>query len=253
MHISCTNQVSLSKWAMIIALVSIIHLTAAEEANVDSNAPVAGTVLGTLIRTKDVEELRYMVLGRLLEVFAKSKDISVTTEEIAAYQKAMEEAMLADRAEREASRDVLKRHLATKGLDKSERENLERELESVEQFLADVAPDKTQQSAEDKQAREQIASVFIKQWKINRALHQEYGGRLGYQQGGPEPLDATLKFLQERKERGDFTIATKELDNAFWSYYLNDSIHDFYRSGSKEEANAFVMPPWASKSETRLK
>jgi len=248
MHINFTHQVSLPKWAFFIALVSIVHVAVGAETYGDPNAPVAGTVLGTTVRTKDAEELRYVVLGRLLEVFAKSKGISVTPEEIASYRKAMEEAMRADRAEREASRDVLKRHLASKGLVKAERDTLEQELESVEQFLADSAPDKSRQSAEDKQAREQIASAFIKQWKINRALHAEYGGRIGYQQGGPEPLDATRKFLEERKQRGDFTIVTKELDEAFWKYYLNDSIHDFYKSGSKEEASAFSSPPWSPKS-----
>ena len=31
---------------------------------------------------------------------------------------------------------------------------------------------------------------------------------------------------------------------AFWRYYTDDSIHDFFKPGSAEEANAFAAPPW---------
>jgi len=213
----------------------------------DPKLPVAGSVLGTTIHTRDAEELRYVVLGRLLEAFAKEKDISVKAEEITAYRKAMEEGMAADRAEKQAAKNVLKRRMAAAGLPKTERQALEKELALIEQFLADTAPDKTPQTAEDKQALEQIASAFIKHWKVNRALQASYGGRIGYQQGGPEPLDATRRFLEERKQRGDFTIASKALEDAFWSYYQNDSLHDFYKPGSKEETQAFSSQPWAPK------
>ena len=46
--------------------------------------------------------------------------------------------------------------------------------------------------------------------------------------------------------RGDFRIADRTLEAAFWRYYRDDSIHSFYRSGSREEAQAFAVAPWAS-------
>ena len=63
-----------------------------------------------------------------------------------------------------------------------------------------------------------------------------------YQQGGPEPLDAYRRFLEERKAQGDFHILSKDLEAAFWRYYLTDAIHSFYPPGSKEEAEAFESP-----------
>ena len=91
-----------------------------------------------------------------------------------------------------------------------------------------------------------VAEAFIRQWKINRALYGQYGGRIGYQQGGPEPLDAYRRFLQEQRAQGAFEILDKDLEAGFWHYYLTDSIHAFYPSGSNEESSAFETPWWLS-------
>ena len=99
-------------------------------------------------------------------------------------------------------------------------------------------------SAEDKAARQEIATAFIMQWKINRALYEQYGGRIIFQQGGPEPLDAYRKFLEENAARGDVQIVDKDLEAGFWRYYRDESIHDFVKPGSAEEAKAFAAPPW---------
>jgi hypothetical protein len=88
------------------------------------------------------------------------------------------------------------------------------------------------------------AVAFIRQWKIDRALYQQYGGRITFQQGGPEPLDAYRKFLEECAARGDFRIANSDLEAGFWRYYRDDSMHEFFKPGSAEEAKAFADPPW---------
>ena len=101
-----------------------------------------------------------------------------------------------------------------------------------------------EESPEDKAAREQIAAAFILQWKINRALYQQYGGRIIFQQGGPEPLDAYRQFLEEKEKQGAFGILEKSFEPAFWRYFRTDSIHSFYPAGSKEESQAFATPWW---------
>jgi hypothetical protein len=110
--------------------------------------------------------------------------------------------------------------------------------------LADPAPAAGQEPAESEAARREIAAAFIRQWKINRALYRHYGGRIVYQQGGPEPLDAYRIFLEEARARGEFEILDPALEAAFWRYYRSDAIHDFYAPGSAEEARAFAQPPW---------
>jgi len=173
----------------------------------DPAAPVAGRVLGTVIHTQDAEELQYVVLKELTDRYAASKGITVTKAEKEAYVAHLREALSKDPA---------------------------------------VAAELGEESDEDQAARLEIAEAFILQWKINRALYQQYGGRIIFQQGGPEPLDAYRRFLEERQAAGDFSIEDGAMAAEFWRYYRDDSIHSFYEPGSVDEAKAFGVEPWAS-------
>lgn len=172
-------------------------------------APMAGEVLGTPIHTQDAEELRYYVLRKLTDRYAADKGLVVTEAEKAAFVEHLRSALRKDP------------NFADSGLD-------------------------AEGSAEEQAAREQIAAAFILQWKINRALYQQYGGRIVYQQGGPEPLDAYRKFLDESAARNDFAIVNQDLEAGFRRYYRDEAIHDFLEPGSAEEARAFADPPWLS-------
>jgi hypothetical protein len=99
-------------------------------------------------------------------------------------------------------------------------------------------------SAEDVRARETIARAFIQQWKINRSLYERYGGRIVRQQGGPEPLDAWRRFLEDSQSRGEFRLMESAQADAFWGYFRDDARHDFYPAGSVEEAEALRLAPW---------
>jgi len=173
----------------------------------DPAVPVAGRVLGTVIHTQDAEELRYVVLKELTDRYAASRGITVTQAEKEAYAAQVREALSKDPA---------------------------------------VAAEPGEETDEDRAARLEIAEAFIKQWKINRALYQQYGGRIGFQQGGPEPLDAFRAFLEERQAAGDFSIDDDVIAAEFWRYYRDDSIHSFFEPGSADEAKAFGVEPWAS-------
>jgi hypothetical protein len=173
----------------------------------DVQLPVAGEVLGTVIHTQDAEELQYLVLQKLTDRYAAEKGIAVTEEEKAAYIAHMQAAL------------------------------------SKDANYTGLLPG-SEESAEDKAARDEITAAFIRQWKINRALYQQYGGRIIFQQGGAEPLDAYRKFLDESAARGDFRITNPDMDAGFWRYYRDDSIHEFFKPGSAEEAKAFADPPW---------
>ncbi len=92
--------------------------------------------------------------------------------------------------------------------------------------------------------RRSMAQAVITHWKINRQLHQEFGGRIIFQQFGPEPLDAYRRFFKGKEAEGAFAIHDPALANKFWHYFTDDSIHTFYPSGSREEAEALHTPPW---------
>ena len=84
----------------------------------------------------------------------------------------------------------------------------------------------------------------IRQWKINKALYTQYGGRIIYQQLGAEPLDAYREFLGQRRAEGAFGIQDPALAEGFWRYFTDESIHDFMEPGGADAARAFKVPPW---------
>jgi hypothetical protein len=216
----------------------------------DPKAPVAGHALGTTIHTANAEELRFVALQLLTDRYAAQQGITVSAEETQAYVRAVRQAMSEELTRAQARRDELAARLASGTLSAVERERLTKELELAQgavEMLADAASPASADAA-DAQARMEIAASFVRQWKINASLWRRYGGRIGYQQGGPEPLDAYRAFLEEAQARGDFRITDPALEAAFWRYYTDDTRHSFYPRGSPEEARAFETPPWAEAS-----
>jgi hypothetical protein len=213
----------------------------------DPAAPVAGAVLGTTVHTRDAEELRYIVLRQLSRRHVEERGIAVTQAERDAYVRMVREGLAKDRERSAARRAELAGKLAAGGLPEAERAGLMTEIASLDQTLAAPADLRSApESPEDAEARQQVANALILQWKINQTLYRQYGGRIIFQQGGPEPLDAYRRLLEEAQSRGDFRIVNKDLEVPFWRYYRDDSIHSFYRAGSPEEAAAFRVAPWQS-------
>ena len=222
---------------------------AGEEIYGKPDAPLAAEVLGIEIHTDDPDEMQYVILQKLTDRYAADHGIAVNPEEIAAYLAHLEQDIEQDRKENEAQRAEIVRKLQAQDLPGDERTRLAAQLEALNELLAasdGAAGGAVANPKEDKAAREWIASSFIRQWKINRALYEQYGGRIVYQQGGPEPLDAYRKFLEEQEKQGAFTILNKEFEPEFWKYYVTDSMHSFYQAGSEEEARAFQDPWWLS-------
>lgn len=230
------------------AAAAVLTLVCAAATYGDPKVAVAGEVLGSAIHTRDAEELRYFVLKGLTDRYAAEKGITVTSAETAAYVSKMQASLQQDRAKNLARRDELNRKLAASGLSGSERKALAAELDTVNMTIAALGTsDPAQPGTEEAKAREQIAAAFVRQWKINRALYQQYGGRIIFQQGGPEPLDAYRLFLEQQQAQGNFKILNKDLERAFWRYFVTDSMHSFYPRGSKEEAQALSVPWWQAR------
>lgn len=236
-----------ARWLAGAAAVVVTSVCAAATYG-DPKVAVAGEVPGSAIHTRDAEELRYFVLKGLTDRYADEKGITVTPAEINDYVTRVQASLREDRAKNLARRDELTRKLAAGGLSEPERKALAAELNTVNMTIAALGtPGPAPSDTEEARAREQIAAAFIRQWKINRALYQQYGGRIIFQQGGPEPLDAYRMFLEQQQAQGNFKILNKDLEPAFWRYFVTDSIHSFYPRGSKEEAQAFSVPWWQAK------
>jgi hypothetical protein len=240
------------RWLPLAVFVMLLAVFATPfvQAEPAGNGPQpAAQVLGTEIRTSDPEELRFLVLGALTDRYAAERGIEVTPDEIDGYLARIAAIAEQDRRERAARLAEIERQLALPALADAERKTLTAERETLEQLARDLeqTPATPQEAAEEAQARRTVATAFVRQWKINQALYRDYGGRIIFQQGGPEPLDAYRRFLEEQQRQGAFAIADKDLAAAFWRYYTNDAIHSFYPAGSAEEAQAFVSPWWLTK------
>jgi hypothetical protein len=169
-------------------------------------APVA-TVLGKVIDTNDPEALRDAILTPLLDQYAAERGIRAEPPEI------------------DATLEKMRRDMGASGLATAD----------------DLTPE---EKVEMDAMRRDMASGIILQWKINKALYEKYGGRIIYQQLGPEPLDAYREFLRQREADGAFAIRDHALEESFWRYFIDDSIHDFMTPGGADEARAFTTPPW---------
>jgi heat shock protein HslJ len=169
--------------------------------------PVAATVLGEPIRTDDAGEMQAAIITRLFERYVAEHGIKATEPEVDAWVENMRSGM-------EAA-----------GLTADE----------------ELTPE---EAAEVGTMRREMARSIIRQWKLNRALYKQYGGRIIFQQFGPEPLDAYRRFLVERQKAGDFSIEEQSFEAEFWRYFTDDSIHTFFEKGSEEEAMVFEVPPW---------
>ena len=166
---------------------------------------VAAVVFGEEVRTDDAAEMQQLVLTRLFDAYAAARGIEVTDEEITAFM------------------EGLNRGLAEEGL------NAEDDLSDEERVEVELM-------------RQDMARSMIRNWKLNRALYAQYGGRVIYQQLGPEPLDAYRAYLEERQAAGDFEIVNEAFRDTFWRYFTNDEIHDFMQP--EDQASAFETPPW---------
>lgn len=75
-------------------------------------APLVAEVLGTDIRTTDAEEMKYVILGRLLDRYVAELSIEVSQADIDAYINAIQRVAEQDRQRRAMRREELQQQLA---------------------------------------------------------------------------------------------------------------------------------------------
>lgn len=201
--------------------------------------PLVATVFETGVHSRDFEEVRYVILQRLMARFAEDHKIDVSKDEVDSYLVAQRRFMALDRQRRELRRTELTEQLQSDQLTDAQRSTLAKNLQLINR-LADADREVADDNSPEVRAySKQVAKTFILRWKVNRALYRQYGGRIIYQQAGPEPLDAYRTFLQEQEAIGHFKILDPSYEQKFWHYFMTDALHDFYSAGSVEEARAF--------------
>jgi hypothetical protein len=180
-------------------------------------AEQADPVIATVGETKitETDDLGGRVLGLLLDQYAAERKLEASDEEVGEFISRLKEAEKAGQAEHpEFSEGSL--------------------TEAEKKEVAGM--------------RDGMARSIIKAWKVNKALFDEYGGRVIYQQGGAEPLDAYRKFLEAQMKAGAFTLSDKKYEADLWRMYTNDELHDF--APDDQRATLIHTPPWEKKEST---
>ncbi len=210
----------------------------------DSDKDVIAVVLGKKITVKDKARLDGLVFGTLMEKYARDNKIAATDAEIDAFVKKTEESEKRQQIRFEKDRKKLKAELKSPDLTERERKDKESRLQSIERILKSAREMKQQTQGMEEQLapmKRQMARNFITRWKINKALYAKYGGRVIFQQAGPEPVDAYRDFLKEQEKNGAFQILDKQYEAPFWRYFTDDALHNFYPN---DEGAKFINTPW---------
>ncbi len=225
---------------ILLAILTIVSISFAESDIYGAREdPLVATVFETSIHSRDSREVQYVILQHLMARYAKDHEIDVSKYEVDAYLEAKKRFMVSDRKRREQRRTELAEELQSGHLPDARRSAIAKELEILDS-LADADLETADEDAPEVRAySEQLAKALVLRWKINRALYRQYGGRIIFQQAGPEPLDAYRTFLQEQEALGHFKILDFSYAQEFWRYFVTDELHDFYQPGSVEEARAF--------------
>ena len=212
-----------------------------------SPIPVAATVLGNELRTDDATEMQAAILEALFEQYEADNGIRAGDSEIDAFIAQLDRAKEADIAakrERLAEIDDL---LGAGSLSGDERDALGKERDLIAGAVDDLESSENLsavEAAEVTDMRRSFAREMILHWKVDRALYEQYGGRLIGQQLGPEPLDAYRQFLEDRRDAGAFDIRRPDMEREFWRYFTDETKHSFLDADSDDAVSAFASPPW---------
>lgn len=236
--------------AAIILTLAIAGTSCGQAGCPQSKAPapapdaVIATVLGQNITAAEKDDLDGRILGALLEKFAQEKIIKPTDAELDAFVTKSEEQDKQQLAGYEADQKRLQQELQNPELSAQERQDKQSELETTASLLESLhETDQYGQEHQDeaRQFQRQLAQQFVMSWKINQALYEQYGGRVIFQQAGPEPLDAYRDFLKDQEKQGVFRILDANCAAGFWNYFTNDTMHTFY---PREEGTKLINTPW---------
>ncbi|HEY8240119.1 MAG TPA: hypothetical protein VIH35_01670, partial [Kiritimatiellia bacterium] len=206
--------------------------------------PVVARVLDRDIRLAEAEDLNSAIFSTLLDKYATEHGVTATPDEIDVYIARARERRNQRHIQDVAERDAVLAQIEAGGLSDEARKSLEEKLAMYDLFLrTDRQMDEYEAAhpVESRKSGEDLAATTIKAWKLNQVLFKKYGGRVIFQQAGPEPLDAYREFLREAEREGSFKISDPAHAASFWNYFTNDMIHTFLPA---DDAARVVETPW---------
>jgi hypothetical protein len=201
----------------------------------DSPSRKVGSVLGKSITANDIglstvidpdvqfdasDSARWELMQRIVmefgkpvsDRFVKEQKIAATADEIAQFKKTMRaqnERQLREMADRVAE---IKSKLSSPDLVADAKAKLEQEQQLYQRTLSSLS------ETAKRETPDEIAQAFIVAWKTERDLHRAYGGRVIFQQAGPEALDARRMLYEKAEKKGDLKFDDPGVRHLFYYY-----------------------------------
>jgi len=191
------------------------------------------------------EMLRARVWKAVFDDYARRRNITPTDAEITSQIEGHQRMKRRSDTERVQQRAALIEELKSSSLTEAWRKAAQQHLDTLNQLaefdakraqeLRDPAQRKMQQESERR-----VAEHWVRQWKLNQALHREFGGRIIFQQAGMEPIDAYRKLLDQAAVNKAFVIHDPALRAAVYSYFE----HKFVYADDTKARFYFEKPYW---------
>lgn len=216
------------------ALLFAVLLVAAP---VRAQAPVA-TVLGHAIARETVavepgpraqaRKLAELLWPHVARHYIGAQRLEATPSELAELAAYDAEFRRRDRAQRERKLAELHERLRSDALSDAER-RFATEFRDVLERLARGDAEAGAAAAPDAGSRDAVPSRWIEAWKLNRAIHAQYGGVVALTRFGPDPHGARAALFADYERRGMIAIHDTGLRRALFDLL--------------EEAPRMAVPP----------
>lgn len=228
-------------------ILGVAGLAPARAADPAGNQAIAN-IFGQNVYAKDLiapggatqaEMLRHRVWKAVFEDYARRRAIAATDAEIRSHTESHRRMKRRLDAERTRRRAALIAEIESPNTNETRRRAAQQELNTLGQIAEfDAAREREAQDPaqrEIQQASERrVAEHWVRQWKLNQALYREFGGRLVFQQGGAEPIDAYRKLLERYEASKALVFRDPAGRAAVYSYFdhqfvfVNDAAAQFY-------------------------
>ena len=218
-------------------LFTFLALPSADEPLKSPPSRTVGSVYGKAVTAADIgltapidpavqfdsrDTARWELMGRIMTTFGgpvvdrfvKRRKIEATVDEIEKFKSNSRKMNERNVRKWEARLLELKKELAAPNLSNEDKAKLETERAMYEKSMAAMREPRAADVPED------LARMFIVAWKTERELQRVYGGRVIFQQAGPEALDARCRLFEQAEKDGDIKFGDAGVRHLFY-YYAN--------------------------------
>jgi hypothetical protein len=199
------------------------------------------------------ERLRALVWSAVFEDYTRQRQIEATEAEVDSHIRHHLAFREQEKLRRESERARLTEELKSPGLAETRRRQAQQYLDTltrIEERETQLAQER-RDPARAKQwqdAERRVAQLWVKRWKVNQALHREFGGRVVFQQAGWEPIDAYRRLLEQYQAREAFVVHDPQLKDAVYGYFKYSFVY-----ADEAKARFYFEKPWWERTPEEIK